>query len=1277
MSQNYNNNQKKSGVKEKKQEAPKSTAKTVTKGDVRNPLDNRSEANRHVMAGYVNLARQNLYITLKHIAHLLGDNSDVKEDGMRNFAFLRNLNTNALRSEKALKVTRLLDKHFPFLPGFFEFSFKSEKNTAKAEKKKMSSEKMVVTPKMYKDTIELIIDTLNAMRNEFTHNNPINSWDNDTLKQQYIIAISLGLCFDKARREAKTRFGFTDNDLDFLTNQEVKYRDKIGKDGNPVYARDEKGKIKYNNTTAIIVKEERDEWYYSIKRYADAKLLEHRSVSPDRCEPLLQEVTNDGYRMSVLSDVGEVFFISLFLHKRYAKEMMDKLKVHFDESLPENNTELPQSISDTLSKIAQFELEREAIKRKGDNETLHKIDKNIAELNDSKNSLIAMWNADLVKKKEQARNLQKKILFEIMTLDRIRLPKGRIESQSEDCALGLDMLNELQRCPRELFETLSPTDQNKFRILPEEGSDGMETLMMRYSDRFPYFAMSYIDQVNALGGMRFQLSLGKYRYAFYEKQCVDSESADRVRSLQVELNGFGKPSEVDKKRHEEWSTLIREFSTEISEDTLETAPYITDHRPRYVVNNNRIGLLWNDATSQPLRNGIYLPEIHKFESNPGKDVLAKDADGKRSIKPAAMLAPACWLSTYELPALLFLHFLTKDDAKDDANKVQSIIRVKVEAYRALFKGIRDGEITPQNHNEKLASLKLSINDLPDKLRDYLKSKSVDVGKKLDNHINTAIDKMFKAAEMRLKKFKEVKKLIGTKDNKIGSDRHKSIKIGTLASILAEEIMSMQNPLGKKRMTGANYSALQSSLAMYPGYDAMQRIFVSCGLIGGDYPHPFLQKVMDKKPNNLQDFYEEYWKVKIESKNIWAVKDNAIFYQDRVRWQKRNLQWYKSLAERYLSQPVELPRGLFDEEICKQLSEQFEDMKSLIDSTKRHNTAFLITKFFEKCKADSSQGYYEFDRHYDYFDKLIYKVDGNKLLPQYLSESDRVAKVKQFKKKKSTEVPAYINRKCEKINKDVTKIPDKELDEIQTAANAQIARMREQYDDNEKQIRRHKVQDIIIFLMSRELLLKVGKTDRNGNQIGNQWQRQDTYKLRDITPGGNENILNLKLPFEMTLNVNGNEIKIRQEDLKLKNYGDFYSFIYDDRVMSLLSSVVLTDNTIMREDLEEELMQYDLKRSDVFYIVHRIEKNVMPELEKRLKDGSITQKVYEDARNSFRELLKYYQQANNEEREKLIQSRNAYGHNHYPDWLTDAEVRHAAESILQHMTKVTGINPQKQ
>ena len=152
------------------------------------------------------------------------------------------------------------------------------------------------------------------------------------------------------------------------------------------------------------------------------------------------------------------------------------------------------------------------------------------------------------------------------------------------------------------------------------------------------------------------------------------------------------------------------------------------------------------------------------------------------------------------------------------------------------------------------------------------------------------------------------------------------------------------------------------------------------------------------------------------------------------------------------------------------------MKSLIDSTKRHNTAFLITKFFEIYKADASQGYYEYPRHYDYFDKLANeRTRTRQLVAQYMSESDRVAKAREYKAS-ATHTNKFVE---EKTNNLIREIEGLNKDEARKIARAQLARMREQYDDNEKQIRRHKVQDIIIFLMSRELLLKVGKTDRNG------------------------------------------------------------------------------------------------------------------------------------------------------------------------------------------------------
>lgn len=133
-----------------------------------------------------------------------------------------------------------------------------------------------------------------------------------------------------------------------------------------------------------------------------------------------------------------------------------------------------------------------------------------------------------------------------------------MESQSGRMALALDMLNELQKCPSELFETLSPKDRSRFRVEVDitnssennssDNSEESQVLMMRFQDRFPRLALRYIDECNVFDKIRFQLSLGKYRYAFYDKMCIDSKEPDRVRSLQKDLNGFGRLQEIEEER---------------------------------------------------------------------------------------------------------------------------------------------------------------------------------------------------------------------------------------------------------------------------------------------------------------------------------------------------------------------------------------------------------------------------------------------------------------------------------------------------------------------------------------------------------------------------------------------------------------------------------------------------------------------------------------------------------------------------------------------------------
>ena len=123
--------------------------------------------------------------------------------------------------------------------------------------------------------------------------------------------------------------------------------------------------------------------------------------------------------------------------------------------------------------------------------------------------------------------------------------------------LALDMLNDLKKCPKELFELLSKEKQQKFREkdAPDDTEDGQETLMRRYSDRFPYFAIRYCDENEVFENLRFHIDLGKYYFKFYEKQTIDGGTYQRA--LDKRLKTFGRIKEVKSKVKQEWDEIIK------------------------------------------------------------------------------------------------------------------------------------------------------------------------------------------------------------------------------------------------------------------------------------------------------------------------------------------------------------------------------------------------------------------------------------------------------------------------------------------------------------------------------------------------------------------------------------------------------------------------------------------------------------------------------------------------------------------------------------------------
>ena len=442
----------------------------------------------------------------------------------------------------------------------------------------------------------------------------------------------------------------------------------------------------------------------------------------------------------VFSTRGLVFFISLFLEKKYINEMLNKTK-------------------------------------------------------------------DFYAKDDLFNDKRKHIIFESLAVYRIRLPRNRYESQQDDVGLALDMVNELQRCPKELFDLLSPEDQIKFRPEASDEDCGNTTIMIRHSDRFPKLAMNYIDQCNVFNSIRFQVILGKYRYAFYDKKCIDG--LNHVRSLQKELHGFGKLNEIEKARLETWGNLIRDFE-DIKADTIDTIPYINDQRASYLINNNRIGLYWEekDNVNEPK---LVLPKLPNEPT--AKNLRQQKANGETIV---SLPSPKCFMSTHELPALIFYHILRKKHQKTDFPDAESIIINWVDGFRKFIQDVMDGKITSQNAQER--ANKLGINyaqHLPKKIQEYLDANQNDdntitakLQKKLKNRMTTHIDETKK----RIDKYEKVKRHVDREQNKRGTKRFVEIKQGRLGAWLAQDIIALQPAPsdGNNKLTGLKFQVLQST-----------------------------------------------------------------------------------------------------------------------------------------------------------------------------------------------------------------------------------------------------------------------------------------------------------------------------------------------------------------------------------------------------------------------------------------------------------------------------------
>lgn len=1223
--------------------------------------------NKYVLGGYFGLGLNNFYKTILYVfvkagIKVKGKNGSIIYDEEKIGEVLRTLykstlphpeydkseekwaNNFKLKTNQQVTLQKLLFHHFPMLGPIMANEVAFKVNNSKKdnkdnqqnnnENKRQDEVNHGATLTECLDVISKIAQGLVDCRNANTHFMPYNGIEATNAQNQ--IQTSLVRYLDKAfvaaRRLDKDRDAIEADDLDFLTGYapEKELQKYVSTKG--YYPKNIQ--IPKKNKNGEI---EKDKKGRPLKKMVECEDFFYRIGGEIVAEKLPKDAdAKDSKSFVLLSGFGLVYFCAMFLSKGQTRQMLSDIKL-FETS--------PYS------------------------------------------------------------DVQNGVVRDIISVYRIRSPRGKkLEGSDSKVTLALDILNELRKCPRELFDVLTPEGQklfeDKIEHVNEHTTDDV-VKRFRSMDRFPHLAMKYIDETELFKNIRFHVQLGRFRFKFYDKECINGEK--EVRALQKEINGFGRLQEIEQKRKEKYKDMLQSSETrsvkvegedvslellQFEKDTPDSTPYITDSRAFYNICNNRIGLYWKEGENNGhlfTKPGDYLPD------------LKVDENGKA---PIDMPAPRAMLSIYELPAMLFCQYLLSDNIK-----LEKIIIDKCNHLKQFFTDVSNGSLTPvgeENLAEKLKLYGLAVSEIPDKLVDYLSGKELDEQAKRNlTMLRDRLALRLQKAIRRKERYEEDKQKVGNKDNKYAKKAYADIRHGALARYLSESFIEWQptKDEGKDKLTGLNFNKLQSTLATFNSsqkYAQIEQTLNGARLLNGDIAHPFLKKVLGKGIRNIEDLYLRYlceeinhlkgfFNINGSDKNIdfekIQLKPHADiskfpFIKGKARWEARTGDYYQKLAHRYLKvdgkdAAIWLPDGIFTDTIIDLLKKNYSDNQKLqeylSDDALNNNVSYLINRFFETVLADHSQPFYisegkdgkpnEFARVYNLFNILNDKKVRNALVPVPVTSTQINQRfAKQLIKK---EIEQYIGKMKMREPKPYSKPwqiekEKKAFEESKTDMRRKLTHAVHDVKTNERTIRRYKTQDIVLFLLAKHLISEAVEM-KNVNE-------SEKFRLASIC---DSQFLAQTVNFEFPVDVNGQPVYISQQDMSLKNYGEFYRLLSDDRLPSLLEKLVVAKqkndekHVLDYADVMGELATYDIHRSRIFHAIHQLEEVVISRQEfKIFLNNPCDKRFHIDddrtkmaKRNNFRSLLALLEGASlnalaEADRELIISIRNAFSHNHY-------------------------------
>jgi hypothetical protein len=249
---------------------------------------------------------------------------------------------------------------------------------------------------------------------------------------------------------------------------------------------------------------------------------------------------------------------------------------------------------------------------------------------------------------KDTRTARERMVRAMFTHFNCHLPQPKLESAD----VLLDMLNELKKCPKDLFDLLSEEDKEraelkkwidegaKVQTTNEEGELKRIEEFKRNSkeNRFYYLALRYFDETQSFKSLRFQQYLGKLIQQKYQKP-LQGNLEDRL--ILKEIHAFGRLGEFQKEylQHSyHWDIYAPNTSSELEDIEKAEAGQIVQFSPHYHISRNTIGF--------QLKPSSPALHIHKTHNQKGKEIFTVENP-----------IPDVLMSVYELPQMFLYQYL--------------------------------------------------------------------------------------------------------------------------------------------------------------------------------------------------------------------------------------------------------------------------------------------------------------------------------------------------------------------------------------------------------------------------------------------------------------------------------------------------------------------------------------------------------------------------------------------------------------------------------------------